>query len=77
MMQMIKALRNIFPKENPASGSALNADAVRLPVQPVILPDSVSENFRYFSNGEKMKLYVKKLINACSAVNAHLFVPAV
>ena len=77
MMQTIKALPNIFPKGNPASGSALNADAALPPVQPVTLPDSVSENFRYFSNGVKMKVYVKKSVNVCSAGNVHLFVRVV
>ena len=77
MTRTIKALLNISPKENPASGSASNADAARLPVQPVTLPDSVSENFRYFSNGVKMKVYVKRSVNVCSAVNVHLFVRVV
>ena len=72
MMQTIKALRNGSPNANPVSGSALNADAARLHVPQVILPDSVSGNFRYCSNGVKMKVSVKKLINVCYAVNVRL-----
>lgn len=46
--------QNISMNVSPVSGLVLNAEDVLQLVQLQVLPDSVSENFIYLSNGAKM-----------------------
>lgn len=72
---MTEELPIIFLSGSRVSGYVLNAEVVLLHAAQQILQDSVSGNFIYLSNVEKMIWSGKTLGNACYAENALWYVP--